>query len=331
MPKLSRRARAVCVFAFVVTSRRANRDARLDRARVTLASTSQDSLARARGMRAVDLSFVVQPTLKSAPRLRATSERWRRARARASPREGAASSSSSSDSCVTTRDLVDTSLKFAYAWAAFGYVVPSAALAAMVDADDLGASLAVVQLSCESAKAAATVRVLDEIDRGVGSLSSSDDDGFVARGAAFGGVAVVLARAVDGLVSTTSTVDAVAAADAPTSLIAHAGPFAASCAVVASCVVAPALEELFFRGFLCEDIRRRTSNAALAIGVSSAIFALAHFSLPDVPSLFACGVVFALASQSRGGVRSAFVAHALFNSSVLIERAAVARAIVDAS
>ena len=151
------------------------------------------------------------------------------------------------------------------------------------------------------------------------------------RGAAFGGVAGVLARAVDGLVSTTSTVDAVAAADAPTSLIAHAGPFAASCAVVASCVVAPALEELFFRGFLCEDIRRRTSNAALAIGVSSAIFALAHFSLPDVPSLFACGVVFALASQSRGGVRSAFVAHALFNSSVLIERAAVARAIVDAS
>ena len=226
---------------------------------------------------------------------------------------------------------MDTSLKFAYAWAAFGYVVPSAALAAMVDADDLGASLAVVQLSCESAKAAATVRVLDEIDRGVGSLSSSDDDGFVARGAAFGGVAVVLARAVDGLVSTTSTVDAVAAADAPTSLIAHAGPFAASCAVVASCVVAPALEELFFRGFLCEDIRRRTSNGALAIGVSSAIFALAHFSLPDVPSLFACGVVFALASQSRGGVRSAFVAHALFNSSVLIERAAVARAIVDAS
>jgi hypothetical protein len=119
--------------------------------------------------------------------------------------------------------------------------------------------------------------------------------------------------------------------DATTAHDAANGPACAMSDVGASCVVAPALEELFFRGFLCEDIRRRTSNAALAIGVSSAIFALAHFSLPDVPSLFACGVVFALASQSRGGVRSAFVAHALFNSSVLIERAAVARAIVDAS
>ena len=82
------RGAAVCALAFVVTSRRANRDARLDRARVTLASISQDSFARARGMRAVDLSFV-QPTLKSAPRLRATSERWQRARARASTREDA--------------------------------------------------------------------------------------------------------------------------------------------------------------------------------------------------------------------------------------------------
>jgi membrane protease YdiL (CAAX protease family) len=221
---------------------------------------------------------------------------------------------------------VDTSLKFAYAWATFGYVVPSAALAALVDADDLGASLAVVQLTCESAKAVATVRVLDEIDRGVGSLRARDD-GVFARGAAFGAVAVVVARVVDGFVSRTSTIDIVTSDDAPASLIANAGPLAVSCAAVAACFVAPALEELFFRGFLCEDIRRRTSNTALAIGLSSIVFALAHFSLPDVPSLFACGVIFSFASQSRGGVRSAFVAHALFNASVLIERAAFARGV----
>lgn len=48
------------------------------------------------------------------------------------------------DLCVMMCDFVDMLLKFVYVWVVFGYVVSSAAFAAMVDVDDFGVSLVVV-------------------------------------------------------------------------------------------------------------------------------------------------------------------------------------------
>ena len=64
-------------------------------------------------------------------------------------------------------------------------------------------------------------------------------------------------------------------------------PAALAAAAVASTLVAPVTEELFFRGFLLPAIEKRApfANGAFANGVTALTFAALHFSPKDFPCL----------------------------------------------
>ena len=104
-------------------------------------------------------------------------------------------------------------------------------------------------------------------------------------------------------------------------------------------VVAPVVEELFFRGLLFEGYRKRRNlrwlelllpagrrpdttsprwNLWVAIIFSSAIFSAVHFQLILVPALFAVGVVLAVMTHRTRRLGPAIWAHAAFNSTTLV-------------
>ena len=221
--------------------------------------------------------------------------------------------------------VTETSLRFAYVWVALGYVAPGAVASALhIDVSDASAldaraltTLAVILLACESAKAAFTVRALERV--GANAEFRLDAAG-AARGAAFGVLAAVLARAVDYAYDAMISRDGAGASGGSVASFMASGDVAVvATTVVASCAVAPFLEELFFRHFLLRTIEAKTQSRAVASVVSSAIFAGAHFSAHDVPSLFACGAVFASAAASSPSFGVSVVAHGVYNASVLIE------------
>ena len=86
--------------------------------------------------------------------------------------------------------------------------------------------------------------------------------------------------------------------------------------VIFAVVVAPVLEELFFRGFLYAALRHWWGKTAAMI-VTSALFGLAHFELgaPGViVPLAVLGLVFAHIMERTGSILTCIVAHAVFNS-----------------
>ena len=127
--------------------------------------------------------------------------------------------------------------------------------------------------------------------------------------------AAVVARLID--FSTPDGGNAVNSA----SLFASGDATVVALTVASSCLVAPYLEEAFFRRFLFEDLRRRVGSDPAAIALSSFLFAGAHFSVDGFASLAVCGACFALAARSAGGFPAALLAHALYNASVFVETA----------
>jgi membrane protease YdiL (CAAX protease family) len=135
------------------------------------------------------------------------------------------------------------------------------------------------------------------VDEKVHWASVADD---VKRGVAFGLVASVAARLVDAIVNGGSD-----AADGPTggalALLAygqtdgHAG-LATVALITSSCVLAPATEELFFRGFVLPACDRVVGNVAVSIAATAGLFAAVHFSPRDAASLFAAGCAFGVAA-----------------------------------
>jgi uncharacterized protein len=104
-------------------------------------------------------------------------------------------------------------------------------------------------------------------------------------------------------------------------------------------IVAPVVEELFFRGLLFESYRKRRNlrwlelllpggmrpdttsprwNLWVATIFSSAIFSVVHFQLILVPALFAVGVVLAVLTHRTGRLGPAIWAHAAFNATTLV-------------
>lgn len=77
-------------------------------------------------------------------------------------------------------------------------------------------------------------------------------------------------------------------------------------------VVAPIAEELFFRGFLYQALRRWRGTTQ-GIVLSAVVFALPHVSPLIIPSIFALGVILAYLFEKRGSVVAAIAAHATFN------------------
>ena len=243
--------------------------------------------------------------------------------------------------------------RFAFIWVVFGYVaVPAYALLVDTPVMDLPPKTqAAALLASEAGKLVATSAMLDaelgptrtprrrcfrsaeNVPVPFAALWNTHD---VALGVGCGALASVAARAADGITRVSAGDETVAAASSALHLFAsiRGDAIALVAAATASALVAPAAEELFFRGFLlptvCESARRNGRGKNLgknlgegtAVAVVAATFAAAHFSPSDFPALFVAGAVFgaaSLGSRTRGGLIAPFLAHATFNALVLVE------------
>jgi membrane protease YdiL (CAAX protease family) len=82
-------------------------------------------------------------------------------------------------------------------------------------------------------------------------------------------------------------------------------------------VIAPLVEELFFRGLLYGYLRARRGRG-VAVVVSSAIFAAMHLIPVLMPSLFLFGVVLALVYERYDSFYPAVVLHGLNNGIIFV-------------
>ena len=146
------------------------------------------------------------------------------------------------------------------------------------------------------------------------------------------GTAAAVAAALSDLTSGASsggrgTADAVAGLlDASGSGRVDAATLAALLVVTA--VLAPALEETVFRGFLLPSLTRVLPVPA-AVVVSAAGFAAAHLSARDFPQLFAFGILLGFVYVRSRNLLSTMVIHGVWNGGVLLLLAALTSAGVD--
>lgn len=82
-------------------------------------------------------------------------------------------------------------------------------------------------------------------------------------------------------------------------------------------VIAPIVEELFFRGLLLQTMQRRWGVPLAVIG-SSVFFGATHFQPLLFPGLTLAGAVFALAVVRTGRLGSAIAVHAGFNATTFV-------------
>jgi CAAX protease family protein len=89
--------------------------------------------------------------------------------------------------------------------------------------------------------------------------------------------------------------------------------------VVLAALLAPAIEELMFRGLLQRALRRRF-EPAIAIGIAAAVFAFAHpllsptlGTLAVVPALYAFGAISGVAAERTGNLSVSILLHVGFN------------------
>jgi len=138
----------------------------------------------------------------------------------------------------------------------------------------------------------------------------------------FGTAIVVLIAAfvVSWTVSTAVGLDPWADESSNTQIITDAADSAALWIVLISAVVlAPIVEELFFRGLCLRAIEKRFGTTAAVLG-STALFTLPHFTNPSLAGtavLFSMigtvGLILALLVVKTGRLGPAVIAHALFN------------------
>lgn len=81
-------------------------------------------------------------------------------------------------------------------------------------------------------------------------------------------------------------------------------------------LAAPICEEIFFRGFLYQALKRRFRIGA-AMAISAAIFASIHFAPINFPGLFVGGVLLAVAFDQRRSLVTSMAAHATLNAAVV--------------
>jgi len=220
-------------------------------------------------------------------------------------------------------------LRYVFLWVVFGYVAAPAwaqARGVRVPADLDPVELALVLAAAEVGKLAAVALMLRS-ELGPDSPAvpwardrRGADPPAVARGLAFGILASVAARGVDAALVVVTSLNPTDGASSDALFAAlRAAP---STVAFASAVVAPASEELFFRGFLLPATTRRVP-APLAVTLVAALFAVMHFTPSETPALFVAGCAFgaAAAGGGRGALAAATTAHAVYNAGVLAETA----------
>lgn len=82
-------------------------------------------------------------------------------------------------------------------------------------------------------------------------------------------------------------------------------------------VIAPLVEELFYRGLVQTAVRRRLSTVP-AVGLTAAVFAALHFQPLQFPGLFVFGAVAGLLVVRSGRLGPAIAAHLGFNAAALV-------------
>jgi membrane protease YdiL (CAAX protease family) len=89
-----------------------------------------------------------------------------------------------------------------------------------------------------------------------------------------------------------------------------AGPFII--VAVGAVLLAPVIEEMFFRGFIFQGLRQPQGWARAAL-LSGLLFAAAHLSLYVLPPFAAIGFLFAWSYQYTGSIKAPIIAHAIIN------------------
>lgn len=82
-------------------------------------------------------------------------------------------------------------------------------------------------------------------------------------------------------------------------------------------IVAPVIEEIFFRGILFPTLKARWGIWPSAV-ISSLIFAAMHFHLPTFLPLFVLAMILSLTFEYTGSLAVCMIAHSLFNSLSII-------------
>ena len=86
---------------------------------------------------------------------------------------------------------------------------------------------------------------------------------------------------------------------------------------IAVVLIAPTVEELFFRGLLLDAMQQRWGMAAAVLG-SSLVFGATHFQPLQLPALAAAGAVFAVAAVRTGRLGTAITIHGAFNATSFV-------------
>lgn len=118
---------------------------------------------------------------------------------------------------------------------------------------------------------------------------------------------LALVYGYDALMSLTS----VELASTPDQIFENAAPFIV--VAVGAVLMAPWIEEVFFRGFLFGGLSKRCGWVLAAV-VSSFLFATAHLDVYGMPAYFGIGFLFAWGYHYTGSIRSSIVAHVIVNA-----------------
>ncbi len=86
--------------------------------------------------------------------------------------------------------------------------------------------------------------------------------------------------------------------------------------LVGGAIVAPLVEEIFFRGFVFAGLRQRYGWQKAAL-ISSALFALVHLQLAALIPIFILGCIFAYLYQRSGSIWPAVLMHIASNALAL--------------
>ena len=87
---------------------------------------------------------------------------------------------------------------------------------------------------------------------------------------------------------------------------------------ISAVVLAPIGEELLFRGLVQSSIRQYTQRPWLAVGIASALFAIAHGEQHGWPALMALSMIMGYNYERTGRLTSPILIHALFNATNLL-------------
>lgn len=97
------------------------------------------------------------------------------------------------------------------------------------------------------------------------------------------------------------------------------GPTPTAALFTASALLAPATEEIIYRGFFLGSLIKLGTPAPTAVVASALAFSVAHLQLEAVPQLTVVGLALGTAAiVSKGNVAAPFIGHAVYNGALFL-------------